>query len=111
MGVDSCFGPEVDVYSMAMIDLGDRASVSQRSFLCCGTHDIHSATFDLITRPIVIGPNAWIASEAFIGPGVTVGEWAVVAARGCVMADVPAAAIVGGVPAKIIGSRRYQAEV
>lgn len=107
MGVDSCFGPEVDVYSMAQIVLGDRATVSQRSFLCCGTHDIHSATFDLVTRPITIGANAWIASEAFIGPGVTIGEWAVVGARACVVGDVPDSTVVGGVPAKVIGRRQH----
>ena len=107
MGMDSCFGPEVDVYSMARVELGDRATVSQRSFLCCGTHDIHSATFDLVTRPITIGANAWIASEAFVGPGVTIGEWAVVGARACVVVDVPDSAIVGGVPAKVIGRRRH----
>lgn len=105
MGVDSCFGPDVDVYSMARISLGARATVSQRSFLCCGTHQVHSPTFDLITLPITIGANAWVAAEAFIGPGVVVGDWAVIAARACVVRNVPEKAIVAGVPAQHIGIR------
>ena len=105
MGVDSCLGPDVDVYSMAKISLGARATVSQRSFLCCGTHDVHSPTFDLVTLPITIGANAWVAAEAFVGPGVQIGAWAVVAAKSCVVRHVVERAIVAGVPAKQIGTR------
>lgn len=56
----------------------------------------------LITKPIVVKRKAWIGAAATILPGVTIGENAVVAAGAVVTTDVPANAIVGGVPAKVI---------
>lgn len=52
--------------------------------------------------PVVIGSHAWIGSNATILPGVTVGEWAVVAAGAVVSKDVEPYTVVGGVPAKLI---------
>ena len=55
--------------------------------------------------PIVICDSVWVAAEAFIGPGVTVGQGAVVAARTCVVKDVEPWTVVGGNPAKVIKKR------
>ena len=52
--------------------------------------------------PVVIGSHVWIGSNATILPGVTVGEWAVVAAGAVVTKDVEPYTVVGGVPAKFI---------
>jgi acetyltransferase-like isoleucine patch superfamily enzyme len=57
---------------------------------------------DMYPAPIVIGKNVWIGANATILPGVTVGDNAVVAAGAVVARDVPAAVVVGGVPAKVI---------
>ncbi|QRR00724.1 DapH/DapD/GlmU-related protein [Dyadobacter sandarakinus] len=56
----------------------------------------------LILKPVVIKRNAWIGAGATILPGVTVGENAVVAAGAVVSRDVPAGAVVAGVPAKVV---------
>ena len=57
---------------------------------------------DMIPAPIVLGKNVWVGAHATILAGVTVGDNAVVAAGAVVTKDVPANAVVGGVPARII---------
>jgi putative colanic acid biosynthesis acetyltransferase WcaF len=109
MAEGSSLGPWVDCYCVDKIELGAWAVVSQRSFLCAATHDIRSTRFQLITAPIVIGEKAWVAAEAFISPGIKVGEGGVVAARACVVKDVKPWTVVGGNPAKVIGHRRIKA--
>ena len=52
--------------------------------------------------PIVLGRNVWVGSNATILSGVTVGDDAIVAAGAVVTRDVPAATIVGGVPARVL---------
>ena len=69
--------------------------------LISNNHDLHDRQI-LICKPVHIGKNAWIGAGATILPGVTVGENAVVAAAAVVTKDVPANAIVGGNPAKLI---------
>ena len=54
----------------------------------------------------MIGPEAWICAEAFVGPGVTIGEGAIVGARAVAMKDVKSWMIVIGNPAR--GSRRRE---
>jgi len=66
---------------MDRITIGDYALVSQGAHLCAGSHDIGDPNFQLISRPIFIGSRSWVASEAFVGPGVTIGEGAVLGAR------------------------------
>lgn len=58
------------------------------------------------TAPIVIGNNVWIGAKATITRGVSIGDDAVVAAGAVVTSDVAAGTIVGGVPARVIGTSR-----
>ena len=102
----SCLGAGVICYSMDKITIGERAVISQRSHLCAGTHDIESENFQLITKPIHIGAKAWITSEAFVGPGVSVGEGAVLGARGVATKDLEAWTVYAGNPAKSIKNRK-----
>ncbi|WP_431276475.1 putative colanic acid biosynthesis acetyltransferase [Variovorax ureilyticus] len=95
----------VTCYNMAPISLGRGALVSQGAHLCAGTHDISSASFQLIARPITIGPRAWIAAEAFVGPGVEVGEGAVLGARSVAFRSLDPWTVYGGNPAKPLKRR------
>lgn len=96
----------VNCYCMAPVTLREGALVSQGAYLCAGTHDVHAPSFQLEARPIDIGPWAWIAADAFVGPGVTIGKGGVVGARAVVMRDVPPLAIAVGNPASVLPGRR-----
>jgi acetyltransferase-like isoleucine patch superfamily enzyme len=62
----------------------------------------------LLVSPVVIEDRAWIGARAIILKGVTVGHDAIIAAGAVVTRDVPARAVVGGVPAKVLGSTSSQ---
>jgi putative colanic acid biosynthesis acetyltransferase WcaF len=101
----SCLGPYVDCYCVAPIRVGSHAVVSQYTFLCSASHDYEKPDLPLIARPIVIGEGAWIAADAFVSLGVTVGAGAVVGARASVFKDVEPWTVVGGNPAQMIKKR------
>jgi putative colanic acid biosynthesis acetyltransferase WcaF len=105
MAAHSCLANYVDCYNVAPIQLDELAIVSQYSYLCSATHDFNHPEFPLISQPIRIERHAWIAARAYIGPGVTVQEGAVVGANACVYKDVAPWTVVGGNPAQIIGHR------
>ena len=98
----------VDLYSQDKIILGYRAIISQRSFICTGTHNFNLHGHPLTTKPIVINDYAWVAAEAFIGPGVNVGEGAVIGARSVVFKNIEPWTVVGGNPAKFIKNRELR---
>ena len=108
MGDHSCLSERVECYSVDEIRIGSQVVVSQETFLCCASHDITSPIMELTYAPIVIGDNAWVASRAVVGPGVTVGEGAVVAACAVVTKDVEPWTVVGGNPAKFIKKRELK---
>ena len=95
---------------MAPIRIGANAVISQRAHLCAGTHDIDDAHFQLKAMPIDIGAAAWVATEAFVGPGVVVGEGAVLGARGVTVKDLEAWSVYAGNPARFIRLRQRHQE-
>ena len=101
-------GPRVNCYNMAPIHIGQGAIVSQGAHLCAGSHDISSPVFQLTTRPITIGAQAWIAAEAFVGPGVDVGEGVVLGARGVAFRSLEPWGVYAGNPAKLIKHRELR---
>ena len=105
MRKDSCLASGVNCFNVAKVVIGERAIVSQGAYLCTATHDYNSRTFDLITGEITIEEDCWIASEAFVGPGVTLSRGCVALARAAVVRDIPAWTVVGGNPAKDLGER------
>ena len=105
MGEYSCLASDVNCYHVAPIIIRDNTTVSQGAYLCTASHDITNALNPLITAPIIIEDQAWIAADAFVGMGVTVGQGAVVGARAAVFKDVEPWTVVGGNPAKFIKQR------
>ena len=101
----SWIGDGVDFYNVAPVSIGLDAVVSQRSFLCTASHDYEDPAFRLISAPIFIEREAWVAAESFVAPGVRVGEGAVVGARSCVVRDVEPWSVVAGNPARVVKRR------
>jgi len=91
-------GDEVFILSLDRVAIASNVCISQRAFLCTGSHDYKKATFDLRTTPIIIEPGCWIAACAFIGPGVTVRENTICTVGAVVLRDVGPNEIVSGNP-------------
>ncbi|MCM3216404.1 putative colanic acid biosynthesis acetyltransferase [Niallia taxi] len=105
IGDFSWIGDNVKFYSLDNIIVGSNCVISQESYLCTGSHDIKDPYFGLITKPIIVKDGAWIASDVFVYPGITINEGAVIAARSTVTKDVTSEAIFAGSPAVFIKKR------
>lgn len=112
VGTLTCIGPHTIIYNPGKIRLSSKVTISQYSYLCTATHDYNTRAHTLYSREIVIKDYAWVAADAFVGMGVTIGEGAVVGARAVVFKDVEPWTVVGGNPAKKIKERKriYETE-
>lgn len=108
IGSHCLFGPRTYLYNLGGLKMGDHCVVSQDAYICGGTHDYNDPTYPLIRKKITIGSYVWIAAGAFIHPGVTIGEGAVIAARAVVVRDVEPWTIVAGNPAVVVKHRKMR---
>lgn len=105
IGDYSAIGEDALIYNLGRIKIGQNVTISHRAHLCAGTHDYTDPTLPLIKPPITIEDNAWICAQAFIGPGLTIREGAVIGAAAVVTKDVASWSVVAGNPAKVIKQR------
>jgi putative colanic acid biosynthesis acetyltransferase WcaF len=103
----SWIGDDVVFYSIDQIQIGSHCVISQKSYLCTGSHDIQDRAFGLVTAPIIIENGVWLATDCFVGCGVTIGANTVVGARSSVFRDLPAHQVAWGCPCR----PHYQREV
>lgn len=101
----ACIGSGVNCYNADKISIGAHATVSQNVSLCTASHNIVTSNHKWFCAPIVIKDQAWVAAEAFIMPGITIGQGAVVGARAVVTKNVEPWTVVGGNPARFIKKR------
>lgn len=104
----SAIGEQALIYNLGPVHIGARVTISQRAHLCAGTHDHTDPSMSLLKPPVTVADQAWICADAFLGPGVTVGEGAVVGARAVVVKDVASWQIVAGNPARVVGQRKWR---
>ena len=98
-------GDHVTVYNLGQVTVGEHSVVSQNTHLCAGTHDYTKPQLPLVRSTITIGKGVWVCADAFVGPGVTIGDNAVVGARAVVVRDVEPGVVVAGNPAKFVKTR------
>lgn len=106
MGAGTATGERVWFYCLGPITIGERVTLSHFCQLCAGSHDPDDPELMPLQRPrINIGDDAWIATSAFVGPGVEVGEGAILGACGCSFKDLKPWHIYGGNPATLLRER------
>lgn len=101
-------GEEAYLLNLAPIRIGSNVCISQRAFLCTGSHDWSDPAFRLLTKPITIEDGAWISANVFVGPGVTVGKNAVATTGSVVLRDLPPNMICSGNPCVPVKPRRIR---
>lgn len=92
-------GDEVMILSLDRVTIGSHVCISQRAFLCTGSHRFRSENFDLLTAPIAIGDECWVAANSFVAPGVTLGRRTLCAAGAVVLGSAGPDAVLSGNPA------------
>lgn len=90
----------------AELIIGDNVDIAQETNIWTLEHDVNDDDHRIVPGQVIIEDHVWIASRVTILPGVHIGRGAVIASGSVVTKDVPSMAIMGGVPAKIIGQRR-----
>jgi putative colanic acid biosynthesis acetyltransferase WcaF len=100
IGDYSWVGDDVVFYSLDRIRVGEHCVISQKTYLCTGSHDSQDPSFGLVTGPIGVGNGAWLAADCFVGPGVEIGANTVVGARSSVFGSLPAGQICLGTPCR-----------
>ncbi|RYD73761.1 MAG: colanic acid biosynthesis acetyltransferase WcaF [Verrucomicrobiaceae bacterium] len=96
-------GEEVILLSLAPITIESNVCISQRAFLCTGSHKFRAPGFDLVTKPIVIRERSWVAAQVFVAPGVVIGPDSMACAGSIVLESILPGVVVRGNPARPIG--------
>jgi len=105
IGERSWIGDYAELYSLGPIAIGRDAVVSQYAYLCTGSHDLRSPSFDIYAKPIAVEDEAWVCAGAFVHPGCTVARGSVVGARSVLHGDTEPYSIYAGAPATRSGTR------
>lgn len=105
IGDYSWIGDDVNIYNMENVNIGKNTVISQKSYLCTGSHDYKNTSFRIFAEPIEIEDEVWIATDVFIAPNVKIGSGTVVGYRSVVTKNLPPKMICIGSPAKPIKSR------
>lgn len=93
---------DVRIYCFNSIKIGDKVAIAEDVIIRDSDNHPINGDYENVSKPIVIGDKVWIGMRATILKGVTIGDGAIIAAGALVNKDVPAGALVGGVPAKVL---------
>ena len=115
LGEGANIGFNCEIFSAARVELGARALLAAYCYVIGGDHDWKDAGRPVLDQGrraagVTVGAGAWLGAGAKVLDGITIGADAIVGAGAVVTSDVPASAIVVGVPARVVGSRVQQAQ-
>lgn len=102
---DSTLGPLSEVYNLGPVVFGERVTLSQHACICNGTHDLSDPSLPLLVGDVGIADDVFIGARAFIMPGITIAQGAVIGACAVVTKNVEPWTVVAGNPAKFIKER------
>lgn len=105
IGDEVTIGDKVQLYSLGKIRIGDGTMISYGAHFCAGTHDYTRRNLPLLKPEIRLGRGIWVCAEAFVGPGIEVGDYSIIGARAALFKSFPACSIIGGNPARRIKER------
>lgn len=105
IGDYSWIGDDVVLYSLGNITIGSNTVISQKSYICTGTHDFNKIDFPIFGYDINIKDQCWLATDVFVAPGITINEGTVVGARSTVLEDLKPFSVYVGSPVKWIKKR------
>jgi putative colanic acid biosynthesis acetyltransferase WcaF len=106
IGENAWIGERSWIDNLGPVEIGANVCISQGAYLCTGNHDWTDPGMGLVASPIVIEPGAWVGAFARVGPGVTVGEQAVLTLGSVLAEDAEPNGIYRGNPAERVGTRR-----
>ncbi len=106
VGDHSWIGERVWIDNLATVSIGSNCCVSQGAYFCTGNHRWDSPQFELVTGPIHLADHVWIAAQAIVGPGITVGEGAVLTLGSVATMPLEPWSICSGNPARKTAERR-----
>lgn len=101
-------GENTWIDNLAEVTIADHVCISQDVYLCTGNHNWSQPNFDLMTAPIQLETESWIAARATIGPGVVVGQGAVLALGAVANQSLEPMTIYAGNPAQPVKLRKYR---
>jgi putative colanic acid biosynthesis acetyltransferase WcaF len=102
LGNTVAIADHAEVYNPSLVEIGDHAIISQGAYLCGASHDYSRWEFPLISKPIKVERNAWIAARCIVNMGVTIGEGCIIGAGSVVTKDMPAWHVCAGNPCRPI---------
>jgi putative colanic acid biosynthesis acetyltransferase WcaF len=108
IGDYSWIGDDVVLYSLGEIEIGKNTVVSQRSYLCTGSHDYCKIDFPIYSKKILVEDECWLATDVFVGPGVIIKKGAVVGARSSVFSDLNSNSVYVGSPVRFVKKRKIE---
>ena len=99
-------GDGVEIYNPSPMHFASHVILSQDCYLCGATHDYNDLAFPLLAYQMSFGQYAWICARASVGPGVNVGEGAVLGLGSVATRDLAPWTVYGGNPAVVIRERK-----